>query len=126
MKTTLPRWLLAIAALLLLLCATLHTSVFPRASSGVAASNLTIFLSQALKALWLIDSVTLSVLAVVFGLVTARPALASGLVVAFLALVPAGTAILLYCFLGGSFRPGHFLLLAAALAFSAGVLRIPA
>jgi hypothetical protein len=123
MNTALPRWLLAIAAALLLLTAVLHTSVFAQTRAAVAASNLTTFFGQSLQALWLIESVTLLTLAVVFGLVAARPAMASGTMVALLALVPAGTAGMLYRFLGGGFAPAHVLLLAAALAFVAGLRR---
>ncbi len=123
MNIALPRWLLAIAAALLLLNAVMHTSVFPRARAAVAASNLTTFFGQSLQALWLIESITLLILAVVFGLVAARPAMASGAVVVLLALVTAGTAGMLYRFIGGGFLPAHLLLLAAALAFVAGLLR---
>ena len=123
MNTALPRWLLAIAAALLLLTAVMHTSAFARTRAAVAASNLTTFFGQSLQALWLIESVTVLTLAVVFGLVAARPAMASGAVVALLALVPAGTAAMLYRFVGGGFAPAHMLLLAAALAFVAGLLR---
>jgi hypothetical protein len=58
----------------------------------------------------------------VFGILSARPALASGTVVALLALVPAATAALLYYFIG-SFVPAHLLLVVAALAFLAAVVR---
>lgn len=123
MHATLPRWLLAIAAALVLLSAVMHTSAFPQARSAVGASNLTAFFRQALPALWLIESITLLLLAVVYGVVAARPALASGAVVALLALIPAATAGMLYRFVGGRFVPAHVLLLAAALAFVAGLLR---
>jgi hypothetical protein len=117
---TLPRWLLIVAAVLLLFGAAMHTLAFPRTMAAATASNLPGFFSQSLKALWLIDSVTLIVLGVVFALVAVRPALASGIVVALVALVPLGTAILLYTFLGW-FIPAHLLLLAGALSFAAGV-----
>ncbi len=123
MNTALPRWLLAIAAALLLLTAVLHTSAFALTRAAVAASNLTTFFGQSLQALWLIESVTVLTLAVVFGLVAARPAMAAGAVVALLALVPAATAGMLYRFIGGGFAPAHLLLLATALAFVAGLLR---
>ncbi len=126
MNPALPRWLLASAAALLLLGAVMHTSAFARTRAAVAASNLAAFFGQSLKALWLIDSMTLLTLAVVFGLVAARPTLASGAVVALLALVPAATTMLLYSFIGGGFFPAHLLLLAAALAFVAGLLRAAA
>lgn len=126
MNTALPRWLLAAAAALLFLGAAMHTSAFPRTQAAVTASNLVSFFGQSLSALWLIDSVTLLTLAVVFSLVAARPTLASGVIVSLLALVPAGTAALLYRFIGSGFPPAHLLLLAAALAFVAGLLRATA
>ena len=118
----LSRWLLLGAAVLLLFGAAMHTRAFPQTLTAAADSNLPSFFSQSLKALWLIDSVTLTVLGIVFALVAMRPALASRTVVAFVALVPLGTAILLYTFLG-VFIPAHLLLLAGGLAFAAGVLR---
>jgi len=122
---TLSRWLLFVAAVLLLFGAAMHTLAFPRTVTAATASNLPIFFSQSLKALWLIDSVTLVVLGTAFALVAVRPALASGMMLALLALVPLGTAILLYAFLG-SFIPAHLLLLAGALSFAAGVMRTSA
>jgi hypothetical protein len=126
MNTAFPRGLLATAAALLLFGAAMHTSAFPRTQAAVAASNLASFFGESLKALWLIDSVTLLTLAVVFSLVAARPTLASGVVVALLALVPAATAALLYRFIGSGFAPAHLLLLAAVLAFVAGWIRATA
>jgi hypothetical protein len=117
----LVRWFLALAAALLLLGAVLHTSAFPRTQAAVAASNLTRFFGQSLKGLWLIDSLTLLVLAAAFGLIAFRPLLASGFVVALLALVPLGTATMLYVFMG-LFPAAHLLLVAGVLAFVAGIL----
>jgi hypothetical protein len=122
---TLSRWLLFVAAVLLLFGAAMHTVAFPRTVTAATASNLPIFFSQSLKALWLIDSVTLIVLGTAFALVAVRPALAFGMMLALVALVPLGTAILLYAFLG-SFIPAHLLLLAGALSFAAGVMRTSA
>ena len=121
----LSRCLLWIAAALLLLGAFLHTSAFPRVRSAVASSNLPSFFGQSLKGLWLIDSMTLLILAVVFGLLAAKPALASGLVLALIALIPVGTAVLLYIFMG-LFPAAHLLMVAGGLAVAAGLLRINA
>jgi hypothetical protein len=121
MINTLSRWFLAIAAALLLLGAVLHTSAFPRTQAAVAASNLTRFFGQSLKGLWLIDSLTLLLLGVVFGLLALRPVLASGVVVVLLALVPLGTAGLLYIFMG-LFPAAHLLLVAGVFALLAGIL----
>ena len=121
----LSRCLLWIAAALLFLGAFLHTSAFPRVLSAVASSNLPSFFGQSLKGLWLIDSMTLLILAVVFGLLAAKPALASGLVLALIALIPVGTAVLLYIFMG-LFPAAHLLMVAGGLAVAAGLLRINA
>jgi hypothetical protein len=120
---SLSRWFLLFAALLLLLGAIMHTSAFPRTQSAVAAApSLAPFFGQSLKALWLIDSVTLLTLSGIFSLAALSPGSISGLLVALLALVPVGTAILLYVFLG-RFAPAHLLLLAGLLALTAGMLR---
>ena len=103
----------------------MHTQAFPRTLTAATVSNLPSFFGQSLKALWLIDSVTLTVLGVLFALLAMRPALGSGIVVVFLALVPLGTAVLLYVFLG-RFTPAHLLLLAGGLSLAAGVLRAQA
>jgi hypothetical protein len=123
MIKSLSRAILLFAALLLLLGAIMHTSAFPRTQSAVAAaSNLAPFFGQSLKALWLIDSVTLLALAGIFSLAALLPGSISGLLVALLALVPVVTAILLYVFLGW-FAPANLLLLAGLLALTAGLLR---
>jgi hypothetical protein len=123
MINSLSRWILLFAAFLLLLGAIMHTSAFPRTQSAVAgASNLAPFFGQSLKALWLIDSVTLLTLAGIFSLAALSPKSISGLLIALLALVPVGTAVLLYVFLG-RFAPAHLLLLAGLLALTAGLLR---
>ena len=94
MNTTLRRWLLAMASALLLLTAVMHTLAFVQTRAAAAASNLAPFFGQSFQALWLIESVTLVTLSVVFGLVAARPAMASGALVAILAFVPACSALL--------------------------------
>ena len=123
MIKSLSRWILLLAALLLLFGAIMHTSAFPRTESAVdSASNLAPFFGQSLKALWLIDSVTLLALATIFLLAAFSPRSISGLLVALLALVPVATAILLYIFLG-RFAPAHLLLGAGLSALVGGLLR---
>jgi hypothetical protein len=123
MNFALPSWLLAIAAALLLFSAVMHASAFAQTQAAVAVSNLAAFFGRSLQALWLIEFVTLLTLGVVLGLVAARSEMASGAVVAILALVPASTAAMLYSFIGRGFAPAHLLMLAAALTFTAGLLR---
>lgn len=100
----------------------MHALAYKKAVAAVATSNLVAFYAQALKGLWLIDSATLVILAISFGVLALRPALAGSLVIALLALIPAATAGLLYYFIGPS-PPAHLLLLAAVLTFSAAALR---
>ena len=122
MTRTLPRLLLLVSAVILLFDGAVHTRAFNGALAAVANSNLPAFYGNALKALWLIDSVTLVTLGIVFGLIAFRPTLTSGVIISLLALIPAVSAVLLYNFIG-AFVPAHLLLTAAVLAFMAGLLR---
>ena len=112
----LPRLLLGFSATILLTGAFMHTRAFDRVLSAVAGSNLEPFFGNSLRALWLIDSATLTTLAIVFALAAVRPSAVSRAVIAILACLPAATALPLYRFLG-SFIPAHMLLAAAAAAF---------
>jgi hypothetical protein len=116
-----PRLLLAIAALLSAVGGAMHAAAFRKALMAIASSNLPRFYGGSSKGLWLADSATLFILAVIFGLVAARPSTATRPLVMLVALIPAATAVLLYIFLGGFFA-GHLLLAIAALAFFAGLL----
>jgi hypothetical protein len=97
MANSLSRIFLGASAALLLLGGAVHTLAFKKAVAAVAASDLAPFFGKALKGLWLIDSTMLITLAIVFGLIAVRPAMASSVVVALLTLMPAVVAILLYC-----------------------------
>lgn len=81
-----------------------------------AGSNLPAYFGNALKALWLMDSSGMFVLAAVCMLIAIRPASATGAVVMLLALIPAATAILLYAFIGRFF--GAHILLATCVAMA--------
>jgi hypothetical protein len=100
----------------------MHARAFAKAAATVASSNLPAFYASSLNALWLIDSATLFVLALLFGLIAARPVLAAGAAIVILALVPAATAALLYTFMG-MFLPAHILLAAAIMTAVAGIFR---
>lgn len=121
MTNPLPRVLLATSGALLLFGGVVHTLAFKKAVAAVTQSNLPDFFGKALKGLWLIDSATLITLAIVFGLIAARPMVASRSIVVLLALIPAATAGLLYYFIG-SLRAAHLLVTAAALGFAGGML----
>ena len=87
------RILLAIAAITLAAGAFLHGSAFPKIESAIASSDLAPFAGKSLKILWLIDSATSLVIALVFVLVAAKPVSASRGLVALVALIPTTTAI---------------------------------
>lgn len=120
--TRIPRFLLMVSAVILLFGAAVHTRAFNGALAVVANSTLPAFYGNALKALWLIDSATLGILGILFGLIGFRPTITSGMIILLLALIPAASAILLYYFIG-TFVPAHMLLTAAILAFMAGLFR---
>lgn len=116
-----PRLLLAFASLLSATGGALHAAAFKKAQLVITASDLPRFYGGSSKGLWLADSATLLILAVIFGLVAARPSMATRPLVMLVALIPAATAVMLYTFLGGFFA-GHLLLVIAALAFLGGLL----
>jgi hypothetical protein len=122
MTNFLSRLFLGISAALLLFGGAVHALAFKKALAAVAASDLAPFFGKALKGLWLIDSTMLITLAIVFGLIAVQPVMASSVVVALLTLMPAVVAILLYCFIG-AIMPAHLLVVAAALGFTAALLR---
>ena len=111
---------LVASAVLLALSAVMHTRAFGKAA--VASSSIAGFYGNSLKALWLIDSATMLVLAVLLTVAAAKPAAISGLGLILLAVIPAATAALLYTFIG-SFLPAHILLATALMIATAGVLR---
>ena len=116
-----PKFLLTFASLLSAAGGALHAAAFRKALTAIAASNLPRFYGGSSEGLWLADSATLFILAAIFGLIAARPAMATGPLVMLVALIPAATAVLLYVFLGNFFA-GHLLMAIAALAFGAGML----
>jgi hypothetical protein len=116
------RVLLAIPAILLAFGGVTHGRAFAKAASAVAASNLDQFFGRALKALWLMDSAGMFVLAAICVTMSIRPQAASPLVLALLSLIPFSTAALLYGFIG-NFLPAHMLMVAAASIAVAAVTR---
>ena len=121
MQKKLPRLLLSLSAVIMAVGGLSHAKAFDKTLAAVAESDLAIFFANSLKALWLIDSATLLTLSVVFGLIAARPNLATRPVIIVLAAIPAATAVLLYAFLG-MFIPAHVLLISAIAAIVSGVL----
>src|SRR5215472_16386315 len=119
MVTRTPRILLALSSVISGLGSAMHALAFPKAMAAIDGSNMLHFYGGSSKALWLADSATLFILAVIFGLIAARPSVASRPLVMVVALIPAATAILIYTFLGG-FIAGHILVAIAILALLAG------
>lgn len=121
MTNSISRFFLAASAAVLLFGGAVHTLAFKKAVTAVAASNLAPFFASALKALWLIDSTMLIMSGIVFGLIAARPVMASSMIVGLLALMPAIVAVLLYAFIG-PIMPAHLLVLASSLALAGALL----
>ena len=115
------RLLLVIAAAILFVGGTMHAMAFDKTIAAAAQSNLPPFFANSFLALWLIDSVTMVGLGLVFSLTALRPRAASAATIALLALIPAGTAGLLYFYLG-LFFAAHMLAGAAASAMVAAML----
>jgi len=122
MTRILPRFLYAAAAVIFAFGSLAHAAVFfLKAGAGIGASNLTPLLQSELKGLWLCDSTTLAALAAVFFYLAARPQAANRSLVVLIALVPAGTTLVLYVFMG-AFYAAHMLLAATAMAVTASFL----
>lgn len=118
------RALLCLPVLLLAAGGVVHLRAFPQAADAVAASNLPPFFGNSLKALWVMDSCGMFVLAAVCAVLVARPRMASRWVVALLSLIPLSTAALLYLFIGTGFAAAHVLAGAgAAMALAAATER---
>jgi len=115
-----PRFLLIFAAVLSIAGAALHAAAFSKALPIIAASGLPSFYSSSFKGLWLADSATLTVLAAICTMITARLQIATRWLLILLAFIPLTTAVLLYTFLGNFFA-GHLLLAIAALVIFAAV-----
>jgi len=113
--------LLAFPAVLLAIGGVMHLSAFAKAAAAAAGSNIPPFFGNALKALWLMDSCGMFVLAAVCVTLLLRPEMASGTVIALLSLIPFSTAALLYFFIGNFFA-AH-MLTAAGLSMAAAALR---
>lgn len=116
-----PRALLAMAAAIFAFGSVMHALAYESSLARVEATGLPRFLVTELKVLWLADSSTLLAAAIVFGYLAAKPAAASRLVIALIALVPLGTTVLLYALLG-PFYSGHMLLAACVMIFAAAAL----
>lgn len=118
----LSRWLLLTSSLLLTFGGVTHLRAFPRAVAAADASNLAPFFGNSLKALWVMDSCGMFVLAAIGAVLLMRPGSASAAVIGLLSLIPLTTAALLYVFLG-NFPAAHLLIVVAACLAGAALTR---
>jgi len=116
------RLLLGFAALILAAGGVAHTRAFPGAVPAIDAAQLSPFLANSFKALWINDSVSLFGLALLVGYIAVRPAPSARSLLLLLALPLFGYALSLYSTVG-SFFAAH-LLLAAGLACSVAALLV--
>ena len=126
MVTRLARLLLGIAAFLLLFDVAIHTAAFAKASPLLGQIVNGDFYPGALRAVWLIDSSSLAVLAALLIAIAWRPGLATRGIVILLGLMPAAAALLFYSICGLGFLPGHLMAGAAILTIAAGIQFPPA
>ncbi len=97
-STQVSRWLIIGAGIVLVATAALHTAGYPSVSSTMLASGLNADLVAALRALWLMFSAQLVVLAIV--VILARSVPGGKRIVLACALIPAVDAALLLRFVG--------------------------
>jgi hypothetical protein len=115
------RMLFAFSALIFLVGGSLHALAFPKASTALSTVSLIPFYSNSFRALWLIDSATLVILAILFAIIAIRPQVISKWAAILVALIPFATAVLIYVFVG-SFFAAHMLLGASLAAILGGLM----
>jgi hypothetical protein len=115
MSNTVSRISLAVSALILAAGGVVHGLSYTKASDLVAQSNLKPLLAAIFNALWLTDSATAFVMALVFATLAAQPGWATRPFVAILALVPLASAAVIYATIG-AFIGGHVMLAAGVAA----------
>ncbi len=111
---------LAAASFLSALGGAIHAAAFRKALNAISVSNLPHFYAASSEGLWLADSATLIILAVIFALLAFRPRMGTRPLLMLIALIPASTAVMLFVFLG-TFFAGYLLLIIAILTFLAGL-----
>jgi hypothetical protein len=111
-----------LSALVFAVGAWIHSAAFGRMSAAVAKSDLPLFLGRGFRTLWLQDSVIQIVFAVVFASIAIRPNAATRPIILLIALIPATTAIFIYCFIG-NFIGGHIFLIGALAAILGALLK---
>ncbi len=115
------RWLLGVGTLVLLATAGLNALGYGQVSARVAASGMETAWSAGLKALWLIFSLHLAVVASLILVGSVRPQLVSNFVLQACALIPTLDAVVLWELAGPV--PSVFLAFAAILIWVATAIR---
>ena len=115
------RWLILAGSVVLFATAVLHGSGFGHVSGMIAKSGLSPLGADAFKALWLMFSIHLAILSVVF--VVASRTHAARRLVLLCALIPVADTVLMLHFLG--VFVGTISILSAAVLFLIGGLLLP-
>lgn len=115
------RWLLTVAAVLLLAGGSFHTWMYSKAAAMIDASNLTARNAAVFKGLWLVDSGEVILIGLAFLALAWRPGLGNRALLGFLAALLIASALAVYSTVG-NFVPAHLLLVAAALGITAALL----
>jgi hypothetical protein len=116
------RFLFGVAAVIFMLGAAAHAKAFfGSASRIIDAATVKSFFAGELKVLWLADSSTLMGLAVLSGLMAARPGWAARPLMLCLSWIPAATTAMLYFYLG-PFYAAHMLLAATLMVIVAAMI----
>ena len=119
---TVSRWLLILSAAILAIGGSIHGLAYPKASTVADQSTLPPFFQEALKGLWLSDSLSSLTLALALACIAANPRLAATRLVLLLALMPLTVAVAIFLTMG-NFAAGYLMLVAAAATLLSAVMR---
>src|SRR5271168_1463167 len=120
-KSLISRLLLTVSAALLASGGVAHALAYAKASAIAEHSTLPRFFSAAFKGLWLSDALSSMVLALIFGLIALRPAMATRPLIMLMAASPIAVAVAIFCTMG-NFYAGYLLLLSGTAALLGAVL----
>lgn len=116
------KWLLALSATVLAAGASIHGLAYTKAAAVAEHSTLPPFFQSALKGLWLSDSLSSLVLALVLASIAAKPKWAAKPLLFFLALTPLGMSVVLFLTMG-NFSAGYLMLIVAVSVLLAAALK---
>lgn len=114
--------LLALSATVLAAGASVHGLAYPKAAAAAELSTLPPFFQSALKGLWLGDSLSSLLLALVLASIAAKPEWAAKPLVFLLALTPLGISVVLFLTMGRFFA-SYLMLFAGLSVLLAAVLK---